>query len=145
MDFAKVLAKELSLDEKHVQNVLNLLEDGNTIPFIARYRKEMTGSMDDTVLRKFHERLTYLQGLEERREGILRLIKEQEKLTPELAEKIQEAQTLQELEDLYRPYKQKRKTRAFIAAEKGLKPLADFILLQTGVRVESEAEKYINE
>lgn len=105
MDFAKVLAKELSLDEKHVQNVLNLLEDGNTIPFIARYRKEMTGSMDDTVLRKFHERLTYLQGLEERREGILRLIKEQEKLTPELAEKIQEAQTLQELEDLYRPYK----------------------------------------
>lgn len=145
MDFAKVLAKELSLDEKHVQNVLNLLEDGNTIPFIARYRKEMTGSMDDTVLRKFHERLTYLQGLEERREGILRLIKEQEKLTPELAEKIQEAQTLQELEDLYRPYKQKRKTRAFIAAEKGLKPLADFILLQTGVSVESEAEKYINE
>lgn len=145
MDFAKVLAKELSLDEKHVQNVLNLLEDGNTIPFIARYRKEMTGSMDDTVLRKFHERHTYLQGLEERREGILRLIKEQEKLTPELAEKIQEAQTLQELEDLYRPYKQKRKTRAFIAAEKGLKPLADFILLQTGVRVESEAEKYINE
>lgn len=145
MDFAKVLAKELSLDEKHVQNVLNLLEDGNTIPFIARYRKEMTGSMDDTVLRKLHERLTYLRGLEERRESILRLIEEQEKLTPELAEKIQEAQTLQELEDLYRPYKQKRKTRAFIAAEKGLKPLADFILLQTGVSVESEAEKYINE
>ena len=145
MDFAKVLAKELSLDEKHVQNVLNLLEDGNTIPFIARYRKEMSGSMDDTVLRKLHERLTYLRGLEERRESILRLIEEQEKLTPELAEKIQEAQTLQELEDLYRPYKQKRKTRAFIAAEKGLKPLADFILLQTGVSVESEAEKYINE
>lgn len=145
MNFAEILADELSLKVTHVQNVLDLLDDGNTIPFIARYRKEMTGSMDDTVLRRLYERLSYLKSLDERRESIIRLIDEQEKLTPELSAALEAAQTLQELEDLYRPYRQKRKTRASVAAEKGLKPLADFILLQSSGSAYDEAEKYINE
>lgn len=144
MDIAALLAAELSLNIKYVQNVLKLLEEGNTIPFIARYRKELTGSMDDTVLRNLFDRLTYLRNLEQRREAVLRIIEEQGKLTDELKADIEKAATLQELEDLYRPYKQKKRTRAMMAAERGLEPLAAFILMQGSGDPESEALSYID-
>lgn len=130
MDIIKILQEELSISRNQVEETIRLIDEGNTIPFIARYRKEVTGSLNDEVLRNLDERLRYLRNLEERKEQVLSSIREQEKLTPELEKKIMEAQTLVAVEDLYRPYKQKRRTRATIAKEKGLEPLADLIILQ---------------
>lgn len=130
MEIREVLAQEFSLKQEQVDAVLSLLEEGNTIPFIARYRKEVTGSLDDEILRKFYNRYTYLLNLEDRRKTILKSIEEQGKLTDELKASIMEAKTLTELEDIYRPYKPKKKTRAIIAKEKGLEPLADYLLKQ---------------
>ena len=127
---AEILAQELGASPVHVQNVIDLLDGGNTIPFIARYRKELHGSMDDTALRKLEDRLTYLRNLEQRRQEVKSAIEGQEKLTPELAAAIDSARTLAEVEDLYRPYKQKRRTRATVAREKGLAPLAELLLAQ---------------
>lgn len=121
------LTKELNLREKQVQNTVQLLDEGNTIPFIARYRKEVTGELNEEVLRQLEERLNYLRALESRKEEVIRIIGEQEKLTPELEQTIRKAVKLQEVEDLYRPYKPKRRTRASIAKEKGLEPLAMMI------------------
>ena len=121
----QILARELEQTEQHVENVVALLDEGNTIPFIARYRKELHGSMDDTALRTLEERLQYLRNLEKRREEVKGAIESQGKLTEELSAAIDNAATLAEVEDLYRPYKQKRRTRATAAREKGLEPLAD--------------------
>ena len=140
----QLIAEELNTKEEYVKNVIELLDGGSTIPFIARYRKEVHGSMDDTQLRKLEERLTYLRNLEERKETIRKAIEEQGKLTEELAAQIDEAMTQSVLEDLYRPYKQKRKTRASVAKEKGLEPLAEFLLAQTDADPLKEAEKYID-
>ncbi|MEN6595898.1 MAG: Tex family protein [Clostridiaceae bacterium] len=120
----QILSREFNKNETHVQNVVSLIDEGYTIPFIARYRKEMHGTMDDTVLRDLSDRLAYLRGLAERREEVKKSIAAQDKLTPELEKLIDEAKTLAEVEDIYRPYKQKRRTRATIAKEKGLEPLA---------------------
>ena len=125
-----IIAQELNCSEAHVQAVVELLDEGNTVPFIARYRKELHGSMDDTTLRTLEERLAYLRSLEERRETVKASIAEQGKLTDELAAAIDNAKTLAEVEDLYRPYKPKRRTRATVAKEKGLEPLADAIFAQ---------------
>ena len=122
------VAKELSLREDHVQNIITLLDDGNTVPFIARYRKEMHGSMDDQTIRALADRVQYLRNLEQRKAEVISSIEEQGKLTDELKEQIEAAVTLAEVEDLYRPYKQKRRTRATIAKERGLEPLAELIL-----------------
>ena len=130
MDIIQTLARELGESAQHVENVVRLLDEGNTIPFIARYRKEMHGAMDDTALRTLEERLQYLRGLEERRETVKKSIDEQGKLTDELAAAIDNAKTLAEVEDLYRPYKQKRRTRATAAREKGLEPLAALLFAQ---------------
>ena len=130
MDIIQTLARELGESAQHVENVVRLLDEGNTIPFIARYRKELHGAMDDTALRTLEERLQYLRGLEERRETVKKSIDEQGKLTGELAAAIDNAKTLAEVEDLYRPYKQKRRTRATIAREKGLEPLAALLFAQ---------------
>ena len=130
MDMIQTLAQELNKDPRHVENVVRLLDEGNTIPFIARYRKELHGAMDDTSLRTLEERLQYLRGLEERRDTVKKSIEEQGKLTEELAAAIDSAQTLAEVEDLYRPYKQKRRTRATVAREKGLEPLAQLLFAQ---------------
>ena len=124
------IARELDKRPEHVENVVRLLDEGNTIPFIARYRKELHGAMDDTALRTLEERLQYLRGLQERRETVKFAIEEQGKLTEELAAAIDSAQTLAEVEDLYRPYKQKRRTRATMAKEKGLEPLAELLFAQ---------------
>ena len=124
------IAEEINQPAKYVENVARLLDEGNTIPFIARYRKELHGAMDDTSLRTLEERLTYLRGLQERKEAILGAIEEQGKLTEELRAAIDKAQTLAEVEDLYRPYKQKRRTRATMAREKGLEPLAQLLFAQ---------------
>ena len=130
MDIIQTLAQELDKAPQHVENVVRLLDEGNTIPFIARYRKELHGAMDDASLRTLEERLQYLRGLEERREAVKRSIDEQGKLTDELAAAIDSAKTLAEVEDLYRPYKQKRRTRATAAKEKGLEPLAALLFAQ---------------
>ena len=124
------LARELGRRPEHVQNVVQLLDEGNTIPFIARYRKEMHGTMDDQTLRELAERLQYLRGLDKRREEVRAAIEAQGKLTPELSESIDRAETLARIEDLYRPYKQKRRTRASVARERGLEPLAVIIRAQ---------------
>lgn len=124
------IARELNQQPLHVENVVRLLDEGNTIPFIARYRKELHGAMDDTSLRALEERLAYLRGLQERREAVKKSIDEQGKLTAELSQAIDRAGTLAEVEDLYRPYKQKRRTRATAAREKGLAPLAEVLLAQ---------------
>ncbi len=130
MDIIQTLARELDKEPRYVENVVRLLDEGNTIPFIARYRKELHGAMDDTSLRTLEERLQYLRGLEERREAVKKSIEEQGKLTEELSAAIDRAQTLAEVEDLYRPYKQKRRTRASAAKEKGLEPLAALLFAQ---------------
>ncbi len=127
MDLIKVIAAELKITPRQIENTVKLLDDGNTIPFIARYRKEATGELDEEKLRDIEERLNYLRNLEARKEEVLKSIEEQGKLTPELAQAIREATKLQEVEDLYRPYKQKKRTRAMIAKERGLEPLADLI------------------
>lgn len=130
MDIIKKLAEELNIGRHQAEAAVKLIDEGNTIPFIARYRKETTGSLDDEVLRNLDERLKYLRNLEERKNQVIASIAEQEKLTPELERSIRDAQTLVAVEDLYRPYKPKRRTRAMIAKEKGLEPLADLISMQ---------------
>nr|WGD58358.1 Tex family protein [Bacillus subtilis] len=140
------IAKEIGLSQKHVESVIRLLEDGNTVPFIARYRKEQTGSMDEVQIQTISERWQYIQNLNQRKEEVIRLIAEQDKLTDDLKRKIEQSVKLQEVEDLYRPYKQKRKTKATVAKSKGLEPLADYILtLPQDDRLAATAEQYISE
>lgn len=141
----QLVQKELSdYRPKQLTTVLNLLNEGNTIPFIARYRKEMTGSLDEVQIREIEERYAYLENLEKRKTEVIRLIDEQGKLTPELEAEITQAVKMQQVEDLYRPYKQKRRTKATIAKEKGLEPLAKWLMQLTDGEVQSEAEKYID-
>ena len=146
MDIIQTLAQELDKNPQHVENVVRLLDEGNTIPFIARYRKELHGAMDDTALRTLEERLQYLRSLEERREAVKKSIESQGKLTEELSAAIDQAQTLAEVEDLYRPYKQKRRTRATVAREKGLEPLAQLLFSQERdcPRPEEAAQNFID-
>ncbi|MCY7901578.1 Tex family protein [Bacillus inaquosorum] len=140
------IAKEIGLSQKHVESVIRLLEDGNTVPFIARYRKEQTGSMDEVQIQTISERWQYIQNLNQRKEEVIRLIAEQDKLTDDLKRKIEQSVKLQEVEDLYRPYKQKRKTKATVAKSKGLEPLADYILtLPQDDRLAEIADQYISE
>ncbi|WMW42820.1 Tex family protein [Bacillus subtilis] len=140
------IAKEIGLSQKHVESVIRLLEDGNTVPFIARYRKEQTGSMDEVQIQTISERWQYIQNLNQRKEEVIRLIAEQDKLTDDLKRKIEQSVKLQEVEDLYRPYKQKRKTKATVAKSKGLEPLADYILtLPQEDRLAATADQYISE
>ncbi len=146
MDIIQKLKEELQVEKWQVEAAVKLIDEGNTIPFIARYRKEMTGSLNDEVLRALDERLTYLRNLEEKKEQVLKSIEEQGKLTDELRERIVAAETMVVVEDLYRPYRPKRKTRASVAKEKGLDGLAQFILAQeTTEPIENEAAKYIRE
>lgn len=145
MDITKKIAEELQIKPSQVEAAVKLIDEGCTIPFIARYRKEVTGSLDDEQLRNLDERLRYLRNLEDRKEQVIASIEEQGKLTEELKAQIIAAETMVLVEDLYRPYKQKRRTRATIAKEKGLEPLAEFIMKQeTNVPVEEEAAKYIS-
>ena len=146
MDIIKQLQQELQIGRQQVEAAVKLIDEGNTIPFIARYRKEATGSLNDEVLRNLDERLRYLRNLEERKEQVISSIREQEKLTPELEKQIQDAPTLVAVEDLYRPYRPKRRTRAIIAKEKGLEPLANVISLQMIKEpLEQIAKDYVSE
>ena len=146
MDIIKTLAQELEVKTWQVEAAVQLIDDGNTIPFISRYRKEVTGSLNDEVLRKLYERLNYLRNLEEKKEQVLSTIEELGKLTPQLRGQILEAGTLVAVEDLYRPYRPKRRTRATMAKEKGLEPLANLILLQmTKTPLEQEALSYVSQ
>ena len=145
-DIASAVAKELGLRKDYTENVISLLDDGNTVPFIARYRKEMHGSMDDQMIRTLADRVQYLRNLEQRKGEVISSVTEQGKLTEELKEQIESASTLAEVEDLYRPYKQKRRTRATVAKEKGLEPLAELILAGgEGKSLEDLAADFINE
>ena len=146
MDILKVISDELNIKLSQVEATVKLIDEGNTIPFIARYRKEVTGSLNDEVLRNLDERLKYLRNLEDRKAAVISSIEEQGKLTDELKKQIEEAATLVLVEDLYRPYKQKKRTRAIIAKEKGLEPLANIITLQITTKpIEEEAAEYISE
>ncbi len=140
----EILSQELGQKLSYVENVVSLIDEGNTIPFIARYRKEMHGAMDDTTLRNLETRLTYLRGLENRRSEVKKSIENQGKLTEELSAAIDQAATLTEVEDLYRPYKQKRRTRGSIAREKGLEPLAKAIYAQDGQDPAQLAQDYLD-
>ncbi|SET52500.1 uncharacterized protein SAMN04487771_10234 [[Clostridium] aminophilum] len=145
MDITKIISGELEIKNWQTEAVIRLIDEGSTIPFIARYRKEATGALDDTVLRKFAERLTYLRALEDRKKTVISTIESQGKMTPALAEAVEKAQTNAELEDLYRPYRPKRRTRAMIAREKGLEPLAKFLMDDRAeTDAKAEAEKYID-
>ena len=146
MDIIQVITQELKVEKWQVEAAVKLIDEGNTIPFISRYRKEATGSLNDEQLRTLFERLTYLRNLEDKKNQVLKSIEDQGKLTEELKKQILDAQTLVVVEDLYRPYRPKRRTRATIAKEKGLEPLADIILLQmTDKPVEEEARAYVSE
>ena len=146
MDIIQVITKELNVQKWQVEAAVGLIDEGNTIPFISRYRKEATGSLNDEQLRTLFERLTYLRNLEDKKNQVLGSIEEQGKLTPELKKQILEAQTLVVVEDLYRPYRPKRRTRAIIAKEKGLEPLANIIMLQmTDKPLEEEAKAFLSE
>lgn len=146
MDINKTLAQEFSLRQEQVDNTVNLIDEGATIPFIARYRKEVTGSLDDQILRELSDRLTYLRNLEKRKEEVRTAITEQEKMTPEIENAISAAVTLVEVEDIYRPFKPKRRTRASIARERGLEPLAVIIMAQeNGTDPEAEAAAFVSE
>ncbi len=146
MDILQTITQEFNLKPVHASNIVSLIDEGNTIPFIARYRKEMTGSCDDQILRELFDRLTYLRNLEKRKEEVANAITEQGKMTDEIKAALEKAVTLTEVEDIYRPYKQKRKTRASVAIAKGLQPLAELILSQDKtLDVRKEAEKYITE
>ena len=146
MDFAKILAGELNVPEQYVSAAIRLIDEGNTIPFIARYRKEATNAMDDQVLRQLADRLEYLRGLEKRKGEVAATIEELGAMTPELQKALDAAKTLAEVEDIYRPYKPKRKTRASVAKARGLEPLAQAIFAQKpDLDVNAEAEKYIND
>ena len=142
----KIIAEELNIKPAQVENTIRLIDEGNTIPFIARYRKEVTGGLSDEILRTFGERLNYLRNLEKRKEEVTNSINEQGKLTEEITKDLENAITLAEVEDIYRPYKQKKKTRATVAKAKGLEPLAEIILKQEEKRdITKIAEEYINE
>lgn len=143
MEISQQLTEEFNLRPEHVDNVIKLLDEGNTIPFIARYRKEMTGAINDQVLREFNDRYEYLKNLNKRKSEVAAAITEQGKMTEEIQLAIDNAQTMTEIEDVYRPFKQKKKTRASVAIEKGLQPLAEFILAQAGDPY-AEAEKFVN-
>ena len=146
MDIIQVITQELKVEKWQVEAAVKLIDEGNTIPFISRYRKEATGSLNDEQLRTLYERLSYLRNLEDKKNQVLKSIEDQGKLTAELKKQILDAQTLVVVEDLYRPYRPKRRTRATIAKEKGLEPLADIILQQmTEKTVEEEAEAYVSE
>ena len=146
MELHKILATEFNIAPIYAENLIGLLDEGATIPFIARYRKEMHGSLDDQVIREFADRMQYLRNFEDRKKTIVKTIEEQGKLTPEIVAKLDNAKTLTELEDIYRPFKPKRQTRATIAVAKGLEPLADFIMAQKpdGRTLEELASEYIN-
>lgn len=144
-NYSKVVAAELSIKEEQVNAVISLFEEGGTVPFIARYRKEATGSLDEVVIANIRDRIEQLKELDKRREAILKSIDEQGLLTPELTKKINEAETMTSLEDIYLPYKPKRKTRASMAKEKGLEPLSEIILQQRPIDVMSEAQKFISQ
>ena len=144
MDIIEKLRVELGIKREQVEATITLIDEGNTIPFIARYRKEVTGSLNDEVLRNLSERLVYLRNLEEKKEQVIGSIREQGKLSEELKAKILEAETMVVVEDLYRPYRPKRRTRATIAKEKGLEPLADLIWVQeTKTPLLEEAKAYV--
>ena len=146
MDIILKIKEELQVEKWQVEAAVKLIDEGNTIPFISRYRKEVTGSLNDEQLRNLHERLVYLRNLEEKKEQVIASIEEQGKLTEELKEKILAAETQVVVEDLYRPYRPKRKTRASVAKEKGLDGLAQVILAQEiGSALEEEAQKYVSE
>ena len=146
MDILQVITQELGVEKWQVEAAVKLIDEGNTIPFISRYRKEATGTLNDEQLRNLNERLTYLRNLEDKKKQVLSSIEDQGKLTPEVKEQILAAQTLVVVEDLYRPYRPKRRTRATIAKEKGLEPLANIIMLQmTNKSVEEEAEAFVSE
>ena len=146
MEYSTILAKQFDIKEEYAANIIALLDDGNTIPFIARYRKEMHGSMDDQLIREFSDKLDYLRGLDKRREEIRELINGQEKLTEEISLALDKAQTLSELEDIYRPFKPKRKTRASVAKQRGLEPLAvEIFKQQKGFEPLEFAEQFVSE
>lgn len=149
MDMIETLAKELSIGRQQAESAVRLLDEDNTIPFIARYRKEVTGGLDDTVLRALEERMRYLRSLQKRREEVFALIQASGKLNEQQLNQVeaslQRANLLSEVEDIYRPYKQKRKTRASAAREKGLEPLAQFLQTQRqGSSLEQEAQKFVD-
>ena len=146
MDIIKKLAQELTIKEEQAKAAVQLIDEGNTIPFIARYRKEMTGALNDETLRNLHERLLYLRNLEEKKEQVINAITEQGKMTDDLKKKILAAETLVAVDDLYRPYRPKKQTRATKAKEKGLEPLANILLLQaTSKSMEEEAQSFVDE
>jgi len=140
----QLIAKDVAVKPGQVDAVIKLLEEGNTVPFIARYRKEVTGSLDEVQIKAVEDRYHYIQQLEQRKEEVIRLIQEQEKLTPELEKSILSATVLQRVEDLYRPYKQKRRTKATIAKEKGLEPLAELLLGFSNDTLEQLAVKFVD-
>ncbi|MDU2688416.1 MAG: Tex family protein [Paeniclostridium sordellii] len=144
MDINQILKSEFNLRDSQIENTIKLIDEGNTIPFIARYRKEMTGEMSDVTLRAFHEKLTYLRNLQSRKDDVQRIIQEQGKLNKEIEKSIEQAKTLQEVEDIYAPFKQKKRTRATIAKEKGLEPLA-MAILNKNINLKIEIPKYIDE
>src|SRR6202012_4159572 len=141
----KKIATELSISEKQVSTTAGLLDEGATVPFISRYRKELTGSLDEIQVAAIRDRVQQLRELDKRREAILKSLAEMGKLTPELEKQVNEAETMVALEDIYLPYRPKRKTRATAAREKGLQPLTDLILEQGRTDLETEAAKYIDE
>ena len=146
MDIIQIITQELNVEKWQVEAAVSLIDEGNTIPFISRYRKEVTGALNDEQLRNLSERLTYLRNLEDKKKQVLSSIEEQGKLTEELKKQILDAQTLVVVEDLYRPYRPKRRTRATIAKEKGLEPLADILRLQTTKKsMEEEAEAFVSQ
>ena len=148
MDIIKKLAEEFKIKESQVEKTVALIDEGNTIPFIARYRKEETGSLDDVILRELDDRLTYLRNIEKRKEEVKALIAEQGKLTDEIALAIDNAKTITEVDDIYRPFRPHRKTRASVAKEKGLEPLAELIMSQPAKyepSLEEQAESYVDE
>ena len=145
MDHAKKLAEEFGIKEEYASNIIGLLDEGNTIPFIARYRKEMHGTLDDQTIRQISDRLEYLRNLDKRKEEVSGLIEGMEKMTDEIRQALEAAATLSEVEDIYRPYRPKRKTRASVAREKGLEPLSELILAQENIDVNKAAEEYVNE
>lgn len=145
MNINEILKNEFNLRDEQINNTIKLIDEGNTIPFIARYRKEMTGEMSDVTLRAFYDKLIYLRNLQSRKEDVIRIIEEQGKLTPEIKLNVEKANTLQEVEDIYAPYKQKKRTRATIAKEKGLEPLALDLINKNIININEEASKYIDE
>ena len=144
MDITLTLSQEFGTTLTHTTNIINLMDEGCTIPFIARYRKELTGSADDQMLKNFEDRLKYLRSLTKRKEEVFKLIDEQGNMTEEIKKSLDDALTLTEVEDIYRPFKPKRKTRASVAIAKGLQPLADFILKQANPKLLEEAQKFVN-